>query len=401
MQRTSDIVERLPPDGELLTGRVVEYGELLDSLAERPGLLVLTADPWSGTSALLRSGLDQLNEAAMIVDARRCRDALDLAIAIADRSIGALASDAEAWWTGSGPPSDAAALRLSRALGANRLDVEDLRTGAGEGTRRLRESIALLAVLSPDALLAIDHLGPLLSALSVQHRLELLGTLRASRQEHPGVDLVLVEYPEGPVSAALGDERHPLYRAGARLRIRRASPLRFVSDLAITRPWTDVPVDLIGAAAELAGGVPALAWAIMSLAPTGGDSQPARALEGWLRLRRLTAPTTAHQWELLRRVHPLAQPITAAMSVGVRPHAIGANSKSVNEGLKRMRELGLAWRAEARSWTLADPLLAAWVRDHPPPWARRRSHREPMFSGFAPLREDDDVVPVSRVRSID
>ena len=27
--------------------------------------------------------------------------------------------------------------------------------------------------------------------------------------------------------------------------------------------------------------------------------------------------------------------------------------------------------------------------------------REQMFSGFAPLREDDDVVTVSRVRSID
>lgn len=27
--------------------------------------------------------------------------------------------------------------------------------------------------------------------------------------------------------------------------------------------------------------------------------------------------------------------------------------------------------------------------------------REQMFSGFAPLREDDDVVPVKRVRSID
>jgi excisionase family DNA binding protein len=27
--------------------------------------------------------------------------------------------------------------------------------------------------------------------------------------------------------------------------------------------------------------------------------------------------------------------------------------------------------------------------------------RAEMFSGFAPLREDDDVVPVTRVRSID
>ena len=27
--------------------------------------------------------------------------------------------------------------------------------------------------------------------------------------------------------------------------------------------------------------------------------------------------------------------------------------------------------------------------------------RDQMFSGFAPLREDDDVVPVKRVRAID
>jgi hypothetical protein len=34
--------------------------------------------------------------------------------------------------------------------------------------------------------------------------------------------------------------------------------------------------------------------------------------------------------------------------MGIRPHSIGANSKSVNEGLKRLREVGLAWRTDRR-----------------------------------------------------
>jgi hypothetical protein len=83
---------------------------------------------------------------------------------------------------------------------------------------------------------------------------------------------------------------------------------------------------------------------------------------------------TSHQCELLRRVHPLAQPIIAAMSVRMRTHSIGANSKSVNEGLKRLREVGLAWRTERRYWALADPLVAALARDHAAPWAQRKSH---------------------------
>ncbi len=228
-------------------------------------------------------------------------------------------------------------------------------------------------MLSDNAILAVDHLGPLLTALPAEAARELLGTLRAIRQQFTAIDLVLVEYPEGPIGAALADDSHPLYRAGVRLRIRRAHPSRFVTDLAITRGWTKIPVDLIGAAAELANGVPSLAWSVVKLAPAEPDFLPTRAFEGWQELRRLTAPTTAHQWELLRRVHPLAQPIISAMSVGMRPHSIGANSKSINEGLKRLREVGLAWRTERRYWALADPLLAAWARDHAAPWAQRKS----------------------------
>jgi hypothetical protein len=370
---TSDITDRLPHSAELLTGRVAEYGELQTAIVERPGLLVVTSDPWSGTSAMLRSVLQDAEQPAIAVDARRCRDAMDLAMAIADRAVGEYAPAAEAWWMSTAPPSDTEGLRLARTISSLGVEPDDLRVGSGDGTRALRQAVELLSTLRNDAILAIDHLGPLLSALPAPDARHLLGTLREIRQGFASIDLILVEYPEGLIGASIADEGHPLYLAGQRLRIRRAHPSRFVTDLAITRGWTKVPVDLIGAAAELANGVPALAWSILKLAPREPDLLPTRAFEGWQELRRLTAPMTAHQWELLRRVHPLAQPIIAAMSVGMRPHSIGANSKSVNEGLKRLREVGLAWRTDRRYWALADPLLAAWARDHAAPWAQRKS----------------------------
>jgi hypothetical protein len=370
---TSEITERVPHSAELLTGRLAEYSELLDTLSERPGLLVVTADPWSGTSAILSSVVDQLALSAVFVDARRCRDATDLAMEIADRTVWKLVPEAATWWSTSRPPSDRAGLRLARMLSTRGLDPDTLRLGVGDGARLLHEAAELFSVLSEGGMLVIDHLGPLLSAMSAVDARELLATLRAIRQKHTSIDLVLVEYPEGPIGAALRDEGHPLYLAGTRLRIVRAQPSEFAADLETTRNWTQLPAEVLPPAAELARGIPALAWSIVKLAPVQPDFLPTRAFEGWQELRRLTAPITAHQWELLRRVHPLAQPIIAAMSVGMRPHSIGANSKSVNEGLKRLREVGLAWRTERRYWALADPLLAAWARDHAAPWAQRKS----------------------------
>ena len=230
----------------------------------------------------------------------------------------------------------------------------------------------LLALTDGDALLAIDHFGLMLSSLSDRETRELLGDLRAVRQRHPQLDLVLVEHPDGPAGKALHDPGHPLYQAGQLLRIRRPKPSRFVDDLAITRPWTGARVELIGAAAELASGVPALTWRILDLAPPRGQDEPTRALAGWRRLREITASPTAREWDLLRRAHSSAQPVVAAISVGLRPHAVAANPKSVNDALARLRELGLAWQPQPRTWALADPLLAAWARDHAPPWARRR-----------------------------
>ena len=86
----------------------------------------------------------------------------------------------------------------------------------------------------------------------------------------------------------------------------------------------------------------------------------------------MTASQTVRQWDLLRHVHPIAQSVVAAMSVGIRPHAVAANPKSVHDALSRLRQIGVAWQPEPRRWALGDPLLAAWARDHAPPWAIRR-----------------------------
>jgi len=134
-----------------------------------------------------------------------------------------------------------------------------------------------------------------------------------------------------------------------------------------------MPVELIGAAAELAAGVPSLAWRIVELAPPESNDAPAQAFAGWRQLRHIIDAPTARTWDLLRRIHPLAQTVVAAVAVGLRPYAVAANPKRVNDALSRLREIGLAWQPEPRRWALADPLLAAWVRDHPPPWALRRS----------------------------
>jgi hypothetical protein len=360
-------------DAEALTGRLTEYRELLDVLAERPGLTVVSADPWSGTSAVLAAAIEALDGMSVSVDARICGDGLDLAVAIADTTVRQVAPEASDWWLGTAPPASTAGLRLSRTLSTHGIDLDELRVGAPPGQRRLPDALELLMALSDgEGILVVDHLGPMLSGLPEREARWLLGELRTARQAHPGLDLVLVEYADGPLSSALADSGHPLYRAGQVVRFRRPRPARFSDDLAITRPWTDAPVELIGAAAELAAGVPALVWRIVELAPSDGEDAPTRALAGWRRLRRMTAAQTARQWDLLRRVHPVAQPVVAAIGVGLRPHAVAANPKSINDVLGRLRELGMAWQPQPRRWALSDPLLAAWVRDRPPPWTTRR-----------------------------
>jgi hypothetical protein len=360
------------PDGQLLTGHVAEWGELLLLLEERRGLTAIVADPLSGTSELLAAALKQSTLPNVLVDARRCANSMDLAMAIADSTIAALTPDASAWWMGTAPPSSTAGLRVSRLLNKTGIDPQTLRSGEGADLSRLLEALELTTALADGPVtVAIDHLGGMLANLRGTTGREILGALRTTRQQTGNLDLLLVDHADGPISQALNDQQHPLYRAGERLRIRRPTPTRIVEDLAITRPILRTPAALLRGAAELAAGVPALTWQAIAMAPSEGEN-PARALSGWEALRRATAVSVRREWDLLRRVHPAAQTIVGAISLGLKPHSAPAASKTVDDALNRLRDVGMAWQPAERTWAIADPLLSAYAREHPQPWAFRR-----------------------------
>lgn len=360
--------------GRLLTGRVSEWAELVELLSERHGLTVIVSDPWSGTSALLEEATREVETPAILVDARRCGDALDLAMAIADSAVGTLDADASAWWLGAAPPNSTAGLRLSRSLSEQGVDVDDLRHGSGRGDQRLRDAVELLLALADEPpKLAIDHLGRMLATMRASEAREILDVLRALSQRHRALDLILVDHPGGPIATALPDEDHPLYLAGRLIRFRRPTAERIVGDLSITKPMVDVQVELLRVAAELAAGVPELTWKAIDASPGSGADPASRALAGWNALREATEGSVRREWDLLRRVHPSAQSVVAAISLGLKPHSVPAASKSVNDALNRLRDVGLAWQPEERAWVLADPLLGAWARRNAPPWMTRRS----------------------------
>jgi hypothetical protein len=359
-------------DGQLLSGHVAEWGVLLALLEERRGLTVIVADPLSGTSALLAAALEQNAAPSILVDARRCANSLDLAMAIGDTAIATLRPDTAAWWMGAAPPSSTAGLRVSRRLSAEGIDPGGLRFGEGDGISRLRESLKLAATLADGHwTLAVDHLGTMVANLRGVAGREILAALRTARQRAKNLDLLLVDHPDGPIARALGDDEHPLYHAGERLRIFRPTPERIVEDLAITKPLVRTPIALLRAAAELAAGVPDLTWKAIGLAPSDGEN-PARALSGWEALRRATAMSVRREWDLLRRVHPAAQTVVGAISLGLKPHNAPAASKTVDDALNRLRDVGIAWQPKERTWAIADPLLSAYARDFPPPWTLRQ-----------------------------
>jgi hypothetical protein len=374
MTMEPDAAPRRLPSGRLLTGRVSEWGELLELLSERHGLTVIVSDPWSGTSALLEEAVREVESPAILVDARRCGDALDLAMSIADNAVGTLDADALAWWLGAAPPNSTAGLRLSRSLSEQGVDLDDLRHGGGLGDQRLREAAELLIALADEPpKLVIDHLGRMLSTMRASEAREILDVLRALRQQHRDLDLILVDHPGGPIATAVPDENHPLYLAGRLVRFRRPTAERIVGDLIITKPTVDVQVELLRTAAELAAGVPELTWKAVDLAPRTGADPASRALTGWNALREASEGSVRREWDLLRRVHPSAQAVAAAMSLGLKPHSVPAASKSVSDALNRLRDVGLAWQPVERAWLLADPLLGAWARRNAPPWMTRRS----------------------------
>jgi len=132
-----------------------------------------------------------------------------------------------------------------------------------------------------------------------------------------------------------------------------------------------ITAPLIAAVAELAEGVPDLVWRTLELTPPPAGDPAAAAIEGWGRLQNAAAAPLASEWGLLRRVHPHAQTVAAALAFDLAPTSSVANSRSAADALARLRAMGVTWQPQPRTWALTDPLLAAWIRNHPPPWVRR------------------------------
>ncbi len=183
---------------------------------------------------------------------------------------------------------------------------------------------------------------------------------------------LLVGRVDGRLASALRDPEHPLYRAGDIVQLRRPRPGRFLDDLAVGRPWTDAPVELIGSAAELADGAPPYVWRTVDVAAASDDRD---ALAGWLKLRESAEPSTAQQFRLLASVHRAAPTVVCAIAGGIGPYELPLNPKSVNDALTRMRARGQVFSPEKQRWAISDPLLAAWARENAPVWVRRRAQR--------------------------
>jgi hypothetical protein len=368
----------LSPSAQALTGRLSEHTSLKNRFAQHSGLTVIAADPWSGTSALL-GVLEQDDPRIVLVDARRAQDTLDLATVIADAAIAKLSPDFHNAWLSADLHDSPSGRALFRRVGVRDIDLDELHRGSGPPLARLRDAFAVVAADAPDgAIIVIDHFGAMLAAQSAKERRELTAELRSIRQAQPTLDFVFVEHTGvEPLSGALRDPGHPLYQSGQRVRIRRADPRELAGDLVVTRGWTSVDADLLRASAELAAGVPALTWRVVELAAGASSDDPQQqALAGWRKLQHLTEPANAHQWDLLRRLHPSAQHVLAVLSFDLPPYTtVPAAKKTVNDALGRLRETGAVWQPQPRTWAITDPLFAPWVREHVPPWVLHQSAR--------------------------
>jgi hypothetical protein len=374
--------ERALPPLHWLIGRLGEHRDLVDRLEQRLGLLVLEADPLSGTSALVALAVADVERRAFIVDARPADSALDLALAITTAVVARFAPEATGWWTGTAHTLDRPALRLMGRLQEAGIDLESLRQGAtGSGSTQLRRALEMAELLADGpVLLVIDHLDALLERVNEPTSREILGVLRADRQRvGQPVELLLVGHTGGRLATALSDNSHPLYRAGPKLHIRRAKPVQFVHDLAIGRPWIDVPVPYVGAAAELGNGSSAFVWRIVEEAKRrgqAGDGPTDAVLRTWQAMRWLGEPGYAQRFRELASLHPVAPTIVSAIATSVGPYGLGLNPKRVHDAVTRLRARGTIFAPAPRRWAVSDPLLAAWARDNASATVRRRAARD-------------------------
>ena len=75
-----------------LRRKILRHREaILAAIDEATGLTVLSCVPASGTSSLLTAAAEDARHPCLLVDASRCRDSLDLGMAIADAAVRVLA----------------------------------------------------------------------------------------------------------------------------------------------------------------------------------------------------------------------------------------------------------------------------------------------------------------------
>lgn len=362
----------------IFTGRLAEWTELLEVVAQRRGLTVIVSDPWSGTSGLLEelSGLDDvearaiLMEPPVLVDARRCTDVGDLAVAVADAAVARWAPKALSSWTGQADQYAEEGLRLQRELQDAGISGRQPLPAGAHPALRLRAALDVFTALSRRSAaptLCVDHLGRMLTGLRAGAARAVLDAFRTLRQAEPTINLLLGDYTGGPIAAALEDRDHPLYRAGGTIAIRRANAERISGDLMITKPQVRVHAPILHEAAVLADGVPVLTWQIVELAYSAPEGDPAiRAQHGWQQLRTTTEPIARREWDAIRHLHSAAQAAAAALALDRPPHSLPLAAKSIRDALLALRDAGIAWQPEPRTWKLADPLLAEWITRSPP-----------------------------------
>src|SRR6266511_5011858 len=77
-------------------------------------------------------------------------------------------------------------------------DLDELRTRERLGLEQVVKAVDLTLALSEDRVtVVVDHAGLMLAGLADADARDLLGAVRALRQQHPRLDLVLVEHPGG------------------------------------------------------------------------------------------------------------------------------------------------------------------------------------------------------------
>ncbi len=151
---------------------------------------------------------------------------------IADAAVRRFSPEAASWWGGRSAPMTTEGLRLSRSLSEEGIDLEGLRSGGGRQLDRLDEALRLTRALAPagEAMLIIDHLGPFMWQQGEEDTRRVLGQLRATWQALHGLSMILADHAGGPAVTAVADERHPMFRAGDVITIRRPDAQRFVDE---------------------------------------------------------------------------------------------------------------------------------------------------------------------------